>query len=726
MNSVAGADTAMDGGVKRTISLPSSTFSDSVPWRTTINFGSSGSTVEIDDHGLAFSANKNDDGGEEKRAYYKRVPFFNEVTGAREEGTSCFSSSTLRPANDDDDYERRKQQAALKCQLLDSGIGGVSDAARTDAVGNGVGDGEGEPATKNSSEESSLNDGFLNGAKGNRIITATAPPHLRSYYSQENNFGLRVKREESSTDDKLSKLRDSKRMDENFGADNRLKSFWSTITGKSPSTGPSDVPSPSTSSQCTSASNVCFPHARFDNGGDIEDSNLHSNPLFRGRGFENRPPPPPYNVAVGAALGRPSRPSDVGIGSVVNGQEKPVGQAPTFVTAANRKLDHGDHTTSSDHRSARRLQHRSVQQNPNDGWTSSNLTPRFGSSLSSPKPSVSFDSSTTGGGFENDPKRRPIFGLNETDLTPAVSTSSMAAPDISAGQPMQRGFSMENMQHLSVRHPSLPTWPSTPCIAANEASSNSFYFQRPMATSTGSYCVQTATVTVPTSIHSIQSSRVSSYVNPLPEIRENVAVISLPTTPTASEPSPYLLPPISSDQRSPWFTPPWVSVRTGVVSRMVKAVSCDSPAGRGLGEGSKSPKDVDYLSNLHRVTKLAEHFEKGDVDHVGPLKLYHAQVYKRELEKICAENFGSVLTKAQRFDNGVISPPRPPPPQLLDVKDYGFYQRASFSSSCVSDDIWARCAGAMDKKDSKNEPVRMYLGSDVAKAKGKVTALLVF
>jgi len=50
------------------------------------------------------------------------------------------------------------------------------------------------------------------------------------------------------------------------------------------------------------------------------------------------------------------------------------------------------------------------------------------------------------------------------------------------------------------------------------------------------------------------------------------------------------------------------------------------------------------------VTRLAKRFEEGTMDNVGPLKLYHTQVYKRELNKICEQNQGSVLNKAHLFD----------------------------------------------------------------------------
>lgn len=662
-------------------------------------------------------------GGEEERRFDGRVPFGEEETSAKQEETSSWlSSSTARPPNDKDYYERQQQQAPMKCQLLDSGIAGVSDAAFADEAENGgVGHGELESATtKNCFTESSLNDGFFNGAKGHRIITATAPPHLRSYYSQENIYSSNFKKESSFNGDNSSQFRQPEIMDENVGIENRLKSFWSTINKKPTSTGALDNVTPSTSAQYTSMSNVYVPRARFDNVGDIENSNLNSNPIFRGHPSDNRPPPPSYNEVIASDAYRLSRPPDAGTGPGANGQEKPVGQAPTiitggqapmFITGANR--DRGDAIISApygfDLRARRRSENRRQAEVAKEDWLMSGV-PRFHSSAPA-RPTTLTESTTTA------PSNRPTFYLDPENGS--GTSASSPQPDVSSGQSIPRVFSMGNMQNLSSQLASASNWPSTPCFSNAPSGLSQFTFGQPPI-SAGTYSVTTSTVTMPTSIHSTQSSRVSSYVNPLPEIRENVAVISLPATPTTSEPSPYLLPSIVSDRRSSWFSSPWTSVQTGAVSRLVKAVSCDSAAVSGFDGSSedsrRSPKDIDYLANLHRVTKLAEYFEKGDIDHVGPLKLYHAQIYKRELEKICSENFGSVLTKAQCFENGLLLPPRPPP-MALEVKDAGSYQRASFSSSSVSDDIWFKAGYGTPSKFSQIS-VQRFSGSNASKIQG--------
>ncbi|KRX99480.1 GTPase-activating protein pac-1 [Trichinella pseudospiralis] len=58
-----------------------------------------------------------------------------------------------------------------------------------------------------------------------------------------------------------------------------------------------------------------------------------------------------------------------------------------------------------------------------------------------------------------------------------------------------------------------------------------------------------------------------------------------------------------------------------------------------------------------RLRTLISLYETGTVDRVGPLKLYHAQMYKRELNRITSHNLGQVLRKAKRFDQ-LLSGPR--------------------------------------------------------------------
>ncbi|KRX99478.1 Rho GTPase-activating protein 21 [Trichinella pseudospiralis] len=151
-------------------------------------------------------------------------------------------------------------------------------------------------------------------------------------------------------------------------------------------------------------------------------------------------------------------------------------------------------------------------------------------------------------------------------------------------------------------------------------------------------------------------------------------------------------------------TVPWClrrgSVKTGVVSQIVEALrenrkldencccsssSSSSSAQLGCCYATTSAKDNKYYYYANRrfnnstittttaaaaaaaatvaasdsclVRTLISLYETGTVDRVGPLKLYHAQMYKRELNRITSHNLGQVLRKAKRFDQ-LLSGPR--------------------------------------------------------------------
>ncbi|KRX84583.1 Rho GTPase-activating protein 21, partial [Trichinella sp. T6] len=140
-------------------------------------------------------------------------------------------------------------------------------------------------------------------------------------------------------------------------------------------------------------------------------------------------------------------------------------------------------------------------------------------------------------------------------------------------------------------------------------------------------------------------------------------------------------------------TVPWClrrgSVKTGVVSQIVEALrenrkldencccssSSSSSAQLGCCYATTSAKDSKYYYYANRrfnnstpastvaasdsclVRTLISLYERGTVDRVGPLKLYHAQMYKRELNRITSHNLGQVLRKAKRFDQ-LLSGPR--------------------------------------------------------------------
>uniref|UniRef100_A0A915ILW5 Uncharacterized protein n=1 Tax=Romanomermis culicivorax TaxID=13658 RepID=A0A915ILW5_ROMCU len=92
-------------------------------------------------------------------------------------------------------------------------------------------------------------------------------------------------------------------------------------------------------------------------------------------------------------------------------------------------------------------------------------------------------------------------------------------------------------------------------------------------------------------------------------------------------------------------------------NRLSWATSYSLDTGRDLGQ---APDTLHHNTNNLAliggaptcVWRLAKKFESGDMDQVGPLKLYQTQVYKRELEKICVHNQGDVHQKACMFEDG--------------------------------------------------------------------------
>jgi hypothetical protein len=82
--------------------------------------------------------------------------------------------------------------------------------------------------------------------------------------------------------------------------------------------------------------------------------------------------------------------------------------------------------------------------------------------------------------------------------------------------------------------------------------------------------------------------------------------------------------------------------------------SLDSACRRNLGDGDSASTNHQILRQpVSGVTKLAKKFELGEMDRVGPLKLYHTQANKRELMKVCANNQGGVYNKAMIFEPAV-------------------------------------------------------------------------
>ncbi|KFD54045.1 hypothetical protein M513_05064 [Trichuris suis] len=113
-------------------------------------------------------------------------------------------------------------------------------------------------------------------------------------------------------------------------------------------------------------------------------------------------------------------------------------------------------------------------------------------------------------------------------------------------------------------------------------------------------------------------------------------------------------------------------VKTGAVSQIVQAMrdsqeqdSRYSAASSSSTVESTTAPTVDSKDNkpdvsaeqVRLVRTLICIFESGAVDRVGPLKLYHAQTYKRELSRISAHNLGQVLRKTKRF-NQLLNTPR--------------------------------------------------------------------
>ncbi|CDW56161.1 hypothetical protein TTRE_0000443601 [Trichuris trichiura] len=154
-------------------------------------------------------------------------------------------------------------------------------------------------------------------------------------------------------------------------------------------------------------------------------------------------------------------------------------------------------------------------------------------------------------------------------------------------------------------------------------------------------------------------------------------------------------------------------VKTGAVSQIVQAMrdsqeqdSRYSAASSSSTVESTTAPTVDSKDNkpdvsaeqVRLVRTLICIFESGAVDRVGPLKLYHAQTYKRELSRISAHNLGQVLRKTKRFN------------QLLNTP-----RRHSLDSQAMIESLNAAAPGA--------HPSCRYLGDgDVGEA-DKVRAL---
>lgn len=157
------------------------------------------------------------------------------------------------------------------------------------------------------------------------------------------------------------------------------------------------------------------------------------------------------------------------------------------------------------------------------------------------------------------------------------------------------------------------------------------------------------------------------------------------TTTTTNEFYETFVSPTESSSSS--TSPPWVNVKTGYVSQRVLEKSPNSfpPPQSNLLSSSSSivsanrflPTENERVSSIKRVTNLAKQFENGDVDQIGPLKLYHTQAYKRELEKISSRNSGSVLQKAQNFEtpSSKLGAPR------LSLNDYSSLSSVYTSST---------------------------------------------
>uniref|UniRef100_A0A5S6QIM6 Rho-GAP domain-containing protein n=1 Tax=Trichuris muris TaxID=70415 RepID=A0A5S6QIM6_TRIMR len=120
-------------------------------------------------------------------------------------------------------------------------------------------------------------------------------------------------------------------------------------------------------------------------------------------------------------------------------------------------------------------------------------------------------------------------------------------------------------------------------------------------------------------------------------------------------------------------------VKTGLVSQIVQAIrgnqeqdSRYSSSATSLStlesttttttttttvDGRDESANASAAAQARLVRTLICIFETGAVDRVGPLKLYHAQTYKRELSRISARNLGQVLRKTRRF-NQLLNAPR--------------------------------------------------------------------
>ncbi|VDP00246.1 unnamed protein product [Soboliphyme baturini] len=94
-------------------------------------------------------------------------------------------------------------------------------------------------------------------------------------------------------------------------------------------------------------------------------------------------------------------------------------------------------------------------------------------------------------------------------------------------------------------------------------------------------------------------------------------------------------------------------LKTGVVSRVIRAISDSRFMRSRMFKHSAAPMHWCHPPTQplrHQVRTLAKDFEDGAADHIGPLKLYHAETYKRELRKITSNKLGRVFRRIRCFE----------------------------------------------------------------------------